>query len=429
MMMLRGARLVAAVVPLVLTAAACAGAATDARDSIVGGGPVGDSADTAALRVDLVGGFVTPKMLATRLPTVAVYPDGRVLGEGPQAAIYPGPALPNLQLRRISAADVRELVDRAVAAGVGAEPDFGQPPVADVPSTRFTVRTADGVETMQVEALFEADGHGLTARQQSARRAAQELFTALTDLPAALGSGAVSGAEPYTPAAVAAIVAPWAGDCPAPADSIAPADGTARIAPTDGVVVDGPCGGGPAEVERAWPGPALPGEPVGGGVDLSCVTASGDDATKLLAAARTAVTNTRWTSNGRHWNVGFRPLLPGESGCADLWPPTGQVTSGTPDGSGGTPQRPAPRNSIATRDGSGHPSAMATGTVKFFDAEQGWGVVSSPDLPPGLDAWVHFSSIEMDGYRALEAGDRVEFDYEQGEQDGYSYRVTRVRKL
>ncbi|MEX5708126.1 cold shock domain-containing protein [Parafrankia sp. FMc6] len=318
MMMLRGARLVAAVVPLVLTAAACAGAAADVRDSVGGGGAVGDSAiagdssdtgaraDAAALRVDLVGGFVTPEMLATRLPVVAVYPDGRVLSEGPQPAVYPGPALPDIQLRRISAADVRKLVDRAAAAGVGTEQDFGHPPVADVPSTRFTLRTAAGVETMQVEALFEADGHGLTAQQQSARRAAQELFTALTDLPAALGPGAVSEPEPYTPAAVAAIAAPWIGDCPSPSAAAVPSGG------------DVPCGGGTAGTEHVWPGPALPGEPVGGGVDLSCVTASGEEATNLLAAARTAVTTTRWTSDGRQWRVAFRPLLPGESGCADL---------------------------------------------------------------------------------------------------------------
>ncbi|TCJ35511.1 MULTISPECIES: cold shock domain-containing protein [unclassified Parafrankia] len=310
MMTLRGARLVAAVVPLVLAAAACAGAAADVRDSVVGGSAAaGDSpgtgarADTAVLRVDWVGGFVTPEMLATRLPIVAVYPDGRVMSEGPQTLAYPGPALPNIQLRRISAADVRKLVDRAAAAGVGAEQDFGQPPVADAPSTRFTLRTAAGVETMQVEALFEADGHGLTAQQQSARRAAQELFTALTDLPTALGPGAVSEPESYIPAAVAAIASPWVGDCPSPSDSTVPSN---------------PCGGDPAGAERAWPGPALPGEPVGGGVDLSCVTASGDNATKLLAAARTAVTTTRWTSDGRQWKVSFRPLLPDESGCADL---------------------------------------------------------------------------------------------------------------
>ncbi|MCK9932437.1 cold shock domain-containing protein [Frankia sp. Mgl5] len=330
MMMIRGARLVAAVVPLVLTAAACAGAAADARDSVIGGGAVGDSAiaggsadtgaraDAAALRVDLVGGFVTPEMLATRLPVVAVYPDGRVLSEGPQPAVYPGPALPDIQLRRISAADVRKLVDRAAAAGVGAEQDFGQPPVADAPSTRFTLRTAAGVETMQVEALFEADGHGLTAQQQSARRAAQELFTALTDLPTALGPGAVSEPESYIPAAVAAIASPWVGDCSSPSDAAVPSGSDLPSGGTAPSGTDVPCGGGTAGTERVWPGPALPGEPVGGGVDLSCVTASGEEATNLLAAARTAVTTTRWTSDGRQWRVAFRPLLPGESGCADL---------------------------------------------------------------------------------------------------------------
>nr|WP_066061318.1 cold shock domain-containing protein [Frankia sp. EI5c] len=72
---------------------------------------------------------------------------------------------------------------------------------------------------------------------------------------------------------------------------------------------------------------------------------------------------------------------------------------------------------------------MANGTVKFFDAERGWGAVSSPELPHGRDAWVHFSMIEMDGFRSLEAGDRVEFGFEEGPQDGYSFRVTRLRRL
>lgn len=72
---------------------------------------------------------------------------------------------------------------------------------------------------------------------------------------------------------------------------------------------------------------------------------------------------------------------------------------------------------------------MTKGTVKFYNAERGWGAISSPDLPPGLDAWVHFSAIEMDGYHSLEAGDRVEFDYEQVRQDSFHYRATRVRKL
>ncbi|HEY4452999.1 MAG TPA: cold shock domain-containing protein [Pseudonocardiaceae bacterium] len=75
---------------------------------------------------------------------------------------------------------------------------------------------------------------------------------------------------------------------------------------------------------------------------------------------------------------------------------------------------------------------MAEGTVKFFKAERGWGAIASAELPDGLDAFVHFSAIEdasPTGYRALAEGDRVEFDYEQAQQDSFRYRATRVRKL
>jgi cold shock CspA family protein len=42
---------------------------------------------------------------------------------------------------------------------------------------------------------------------------------------------------------------------------------------------------------------------------------------------------------------------------------------------------------------------MIRGTVKFFHPKKAWGAISSPELPDGADAWVHFSVIEMDGYR------------------------------
>ncbi|PZF86717.1 cold-shock protein [Jiangella anatolica] len=72
---------------------------------------------------------------------------------------------------------------------------------------------------------------------------------------------------------------------------------------------------------------------------------------------------------------------------------------------------------------------MAIGTVKFFRADKGWGAISSPDVPDGADTWVHFSVIDMDGFRELAAGDRVEFSYEQVQQDSFRFRATRVRKL
>ncbi len=51
------------------------------------------------------------------------------------------------------------------------------------------------------------------------------------------------------------------------------------------------------------------------------------------------------------------------------------------------------------------------GTVKWFNATKGYGFISREDGP---DVFVHFSAIQMDGYRTLEEGQRVEFSIEQG---------------
>lgn len=54
---------------------------------------------------------------------------------------------------------------------------------------------------------------------------------------------------------------------------------------------------------------------------------------------------------------------------------------------------------------------MATGTVKWFNSEKGFGFISRE---VGDDLFVHFSSIQGDGYRSLEEGQRVQFDVAPG---------------
>ena len=54
---------------------------------------------------------------------------------------------------------------------------------------------------------------------------------------------------------------------------------------------------------------------------------------------------------------------------------------------------------------------MATGTVKWFSSEKGFGFISQDD---GADVFVHFSAIQMNGYRVLEEGRVVEFDVQEG---------------
>ncbi len=55
---------------------------------------------------------------------------------------------------------------------------------------------------------------------------------------------------------------------------------------------------------------------------------------------------------------------------------------------------------------------MATGIVKWFNNAKGYGFVTPDDGEQ--DVFVHFSAIEMDGYRTLKEGQRVEFEVEQG---------------
>ena len=54
---------------------------------------------------------------------------------------------------------------------------------------------------------------------------------------------------------------------------------------------------------------------------------------------------------------------------------------------------------------------MATGTVKWFNAEKGYGFISQPE---GADVFVHFSAIQSNGYRSLDAGQSVEFEVQNG---------------
>jgi cold shock protein len=55
---------------------------------------------------------------------------------------------------------------------------------------------------------------------------------------------------------------------------------------------------------------------------------------------------------------------------------------------------------------------MAQGTVKWFNAEKGFGFISVDDN--GGDVFVHFTAIKADGYRSLEENQRVEFDITRG---------------
>ena len=57
---------------------------------------------------------------------------------------------------------------------------------------------------------------------------------------------------------------------------------------------------------------------------------------------------------------------------------------------------------------------MAEGTVKWFNAEKGFGFIATDDNGP--DVFVHYSAIQSDGYRSLDENQRVEFETTQGQK-------------
>ncbi len=66
---------------------------------------------------------------------------------------------------------------------------------------------------------------------------------------------------------------------------------------------------------------------------------------------------------------------------------------------------------------------MNTGTVKWFNAEKGFGFIT---VDGGDDVFVHFSSIQGDGYKSLDEGQSVSFDISQGNRGPQASNVNRI---
>ena len=63
------------------------------------------------------------------------------------------------------------------------------------------------------------------------------------------------------------------------------------------------------------------------------------------------------------------------------------------------------------------------GTVKWFNAKKGFGFISDEE---GNDVFVHFSALQMDGFKVLDEGDEVEFEVIDGEKGHQASNVTKL---
>ena len=66
---------------------------------------------------------------------------------------------------------------------------------------------------------------------------------------------------------------------------------------------------------------------------------------------------------------------------------------------------------------------MQQGTVKWFNAKKGYGFISDEQ---GNDVFVHFSALNMDGFKELKDGERVEFEVTEGEKGSQAANVSRI---
>ena len=68
---------------------------------------------------------------------------------------------------------------------------------------------------------------------------------------------------------------------------------------------------------------------------------------------------------------------------------------------------------------------MSKGRVKYFNEQKGWGIISGADLQH--DVYVHYTAINMEGYRTLSEGQEVSYDLLQSDQGPAARNVTLER--
>jgi hypothetical protein len=281
-------------VPMALLVGACS-ASSPAPYS----GPVPHpSGSDLVVRIEWTGGFVPYESLFTSLPRFTLLGDGRVIIEGPTIAIYPGPALPNLQVRRLTEEGIQSVLSRIAETGLFGESaswDGAAQFIADANDTVFTVRTDGREVVVDVYALGflsdpVSDSPDISAAERDAHsrllRLENDLLSLETWIPA--DDWADDGWQAYAADSLRLLVANIDDRPPNPDD----------------------LGSEP----MAWPSTTAP-DAFGTAMDVHevrCGVVTGAEADAWYAALEQANQLTPWSHDGHRYSVTARPLLPDE---------------------------------------------------------------------------------------------------------------------
>jgi hypothetical protein len=251
------------------------------------------------VRIAWTGGFVPYEYLFTSLPRFTLLGDGRVLVEGPQIEIYPGPALPNIQVRRLTEEGIQSILFRIAETGLFNESHSWTAAtqfIADANSTVFTVRADNREVVVDVYALGllaeqkVAPPPGIPAQELEAHDRLTGLETGLLDLDSWIPADDWADAtwQSYQPDALRLVVANIDAQPPNP----------------DGLDSE----------PIPWPGTTAPDQFGSASTiqDFRCGVVSGEEGAVWYAALSGANQLTRWSHDGHLYSVTPRPLLPDE---------------------------------------------------------------------------------------------------------------------
>jgi hypothetical protein len=272
-----------------------------------GGGGTGGiehptGADEPILIVEETGGFAMPQMIATRVPTFALYGDGRVIMQGMQTLEFPGPALPALIERTMTEEGIQvvlEAVEETNLFTADLELRGAMNVVADATDTVFRASVNGNEVAVTVYALGMLDPtlggnfEGIDQSEIDAHAVLNQLRDALLTIDTSVPSDAweAEGWQPYTPTGFRLYVRDVTGE------------------PIEGGELPG--------MVREWPtddDPATFGEelPVFGD-GTRCGAVEGDAAEAWFEELSASTQQTIWTSDGdNRFTVVARPLFPGE---------------------------------------------------------------------------------------------------------------------